>query len=217
MRGFSFYVESMIRTFFAVLLLTICCSAQKVEPAGKPDVPDAIAAALQDHGQRVLDKDSTPLVSLWLAKQVKTSKKDVEGANYPTLDTSSFLGIIRFEQDGKDFRGQTIPKGTYTLRYDLLPNDGNHMGVAPNRDFLLLLSLMTDSDPSVTLTEKQLIRASAKVAGGSHPTVLSLVADEGKPGAVTTNDQGFVVLYLTVATTDGDLPLALIVKGVAQQ
>jgi hypothetical protein len=207
----------MIRTWLAVLILTVCCAAQKAEPVGKPDVPDAIATAVQDHGQRVLDRDGTPLVSLWVAKQVKTSKKDVEGANYPTLDTSSFLGVIRFEQDGKDFRGQTIPKGTYTLRYDLLPNDGNHMGVAPNRDFLLLLSLMTDSDPSATFTEKQLMRASSKVAGGAHPTVLSLVADEGKARTATTNEQGFLVIHFTVSTVDGDLPAALVVKGMAQQ
>ena len=73
------------------------------------------------------------------------------------------------------------PKGTYTLRYGLLPNDGNHMGVAPNRDFLLLLPLLTDSDPATVYTEKQLYRASGKVAGGAHPTVLSLIAAEGSP------------------------------------
>lgn len=210
-------VKSMYRILFAILLLTSLCVAQKLEPTGKPDVPDAIKAALQDKGQRILDKDGTPLVSLWLAKSVKTTKKEVEGANYPSLDSSSFIGAITFEQDGKDFRGQTIPKGTYTLRYGLLPNDGNHMGVAPNRDFLLLLSLITDSDPSATFTDKQLMRASAKVAGGAHPTVLSLVADEGKPGTVTVNDQGFVVFHAALTTTDGELPLALIVKGVAQQ
>ncbi len=205
----------MYRIGIAVLLLVSFGVAQKAEPVGAAEVPDAVKAALQDKGQRVLDKDGTPLVSVWLAKSVKTYKKDVEGANYPSLETSSFVGVVTFAQDGKDFRGQTIPKGTYTLRYALLPNDGNHMGVAPNRDFLLLLSLITDSDPAATFTEKQLFKASGKVAGGAHPTVLSLVADEGK--GVTTNDQGFVVLHVSLATTDGELPLALVVKGVAQQ
>lgn len=210
-------VESMLKTFLAVLLLVTCSLAQKADPIGKPDVPNQIAAAVQDHGLRVVDKDGTPLVSIWAAKSVSTSKKDVEGANYPQLDPSSFIGVVTFEADGKDFRGQTIPRGTYTLRYALLPNDGNHMGVAPNRDFLLLLSLITDSDPSATFTDKQLYRASAKVAGGAHPTVLSLIADEGKPGTVTTNSDGFVVLHFSVPTSSGELPLALVVKGVAQQ
>ena len=193
------------------------CMAQKAELVANPDVPQAVAAAVQEHGFRALDKDGTPRVSIWLAKTVKVTKKDVEGANYPQLDPSSFVGVIRFESDGKDFRGQSIAKGTYTLRYALLPNDGNHMGVAPNRDFLLLLSLITDSDPATPYSDKQLYRASAKVAGGAHPTVLSLVAEEGKPGTVTTSSEGFVVLHFSLSTSDGELPMALIVKGVAQQ
>lgn len=207
----------MLRTIFAVLLLSTLCVAQKAEPIGKPDVPAPIAAAVQDHGFRVLDKDGTPLVSLWVAKSVTSSKKDVEGANYPTLDPSSFIAVVRFEADAKDFRGQTIPKGTYTARYALLPNDGNHMGVAPNRDFLLLLSLITDSDPTSTYTDKQLYRASAKVAGGAHPTVMSLVTDDGKPGTVSTTSDGFVVLHFSASTSTGELPIALVVKGAAQQ
>ena len=207
----------MLKTFFAVVLLASFSFSQKADPIGKPDVPSAIAAAVQEHGLRVVDKDGTPLVSVWAAKSVSSSKKDVEGANYPQLDPSSFIGVVTFEGDGKDFRGQTIPKGTYTLRYALLPNDGNHMGVAPNRDFLLLLSLITDSDPKATFTDKQLYRASAKVAGGAHPTVLSLVADDGKTGTARVNGDGFVVLHFAVATNSGELPLALVVKGVAQQ
>lgn len=176
-----------------------------------------MAAALQDRGLRVLDKDGTPLVSVWPAKSVATSKKEVDGANYPALEISAFLGVVAFEQDGKDLRGQTIPKGTYTMRYALLPSDGNHMGVAPNRDFLLLLSLVSDTDPSATFNEKQLYRASGKVAGAGHPAVLSLVAAEGKSGSVSTSPEGYWILHFSVKTPDSELPIALIVKGVAQQ
>src|SRR5690242_17570506 len=129
----------MMRTLVLAALLAGAsfAAAQKVEPVGKPDLPPAIAEALQDHGLRVLDQDQAPLLSLWLARSVPATNKEVEGASFPRLDVSAFIGSIRFESEGKDFRGQTIPKGSYTLRYALLPNDGNHMGVAPNRDFLL--------------------------------------------------------------------------------
>lgn len=207
-----------MKTLFAILTLATFCIAQKVETvASSPsELAAAIRGAVQDHGSRVFDKDGSPLVSMWLAKSVKTTKKEVEGANYPQLNLSSFIGVISFAADGKDFRGQPIPEGTYILRYGLLPNDGNHMGVAPNRDFLLLLPV-TDSDPATTYTEKQLCRASGKVAGGGHPTVLSLIAGEGKPGTVTVSPEGYVVLHFSLATSDGSLPVGLIVKGVAQQ
>ena len=212
-------VGTIVKTFLvsAFLLVAGFCQAQKVEPAGKPDLPAPIASAVQDHGIRVFDKDGAPLVSLWLAKSTSTSKKDVEGANYPQINPSSFMGAITYEADGKDFRGQAIPKATYTLRYGLLPNDGNHMGVAPNRDFLLLLPLLGDSDPATVFTEKQLQRASAKVAGGAHPTVLSLIPAEGNPGTVSVSPEGYVVLHFSWPTSEGELPAALVVKGVAQQ
>jgi hypothetical protein len=220
-RGFWFYGQDIVKTTIGILLLSIAtlCAAQRVEPAGKAkaELPAAVSAAVQDHGLRVVDKDGAALVSVWLAKSVKTTKKEVEGANYPQLDLSSFIGVITLESDGKDLRGQSIAKGTYSLRYALLPSDGNHMGVAPNRDFLLLLPLSSDSDPATTYTEKQLFRASSKVAGTAHPTVLSLVADEGKPGTVSTSAEGFVVLHFSLSTSDGELPIAMIVKGVAQQ
>jgi hypothetical protein len=209
----------MLKTFLAIVLLTTCCVAQKVGPVGQApaELPSAIAGAIGDHGLRVLDKDGTPLVSVWLAKSVKTSKKEVEGANYPQLEASSFVGVIEFDSEGKDLRGQTVAKGTYSLRYALLPSDGNHMGVAPNRDFLLLLPLSSDSDPATVYTEKQLYRASGKVAGTGHPAVLSLIANDGKPGTVSTSQEGYVVLHVSVTTSDRPLPAALIVKGVAQQ
>ena len=218
-RGFSFYGRNMLKTFLTIVLLATFCVAQKVEQVAKPsaELPGAIAGAVEDHGLRVLDKDGTPLVSVWLAKSVKTSKKEVEGANYPQLEPSSFVGVITFDSEGKDLRGQSIAKGTYSLRYALLPSDGNHMGVAPNRDFLLLLALSSDSDPATIYSEKQLYRASGKVAGTGHPAVLSLIAEDGKPGTVSTSAEGYVVLHVSLTTSDGALPIALIVKGVAQQ
>jgi hypothetical protein len=209
----------MLKTFLTIVLLATFCVAQKVEQVAKPsaELPSAIAGAVEDHGLRVLDKDGTPLVSVWLAKSVKTSKKEVEGANYPQLEPSSFVGVITFDSEGKDLRGQSIAKGTYSLRYALLPSDGNHMGVAPNRDFLLLLALSSDSDPATIYSEKQLYRASGKVAGTGHPAVLSLIANDGKPGTVSTSPESYVVLHFSLVTSDGALPIALIVKGVAQQ
>jgi hypothetical protein len=222
-RGFWFYGRLIVKTSAKRLVFLLAFSfvtygfAQKVEPALKPTVPDTLLKALSSQGNKVLDKDGTVIASVWAAKEVRTAKKEVEGANYPQLDVAEFLGVIQFEQEARDFRGQTIPKGTYTLRYGLLPNDGNHMGVAPNRDFLLVLSPTSDADPEATYTEKQLYRASEKAAGTPHPAVLSLVADEGKHGTVTTTSEGFVVLHFSVPSSDGPLSVALIVKGVAQQ
>jgi hypothetical protein len=48
---------------------------------------------------------------------------------------------VHFLHAAADFRGQQVPVGFYTLRYALIPDDGNHLGVSPNPDFLLLIPL----------------------------------------------------------------------------
>ena len=50
---------------------------------------------------------------------------------YGALPEGALLGVVHFPKATTDFRSQTIKAGFYTLRYGLIPQDGNHMGVNP--------------------------------------------------------------------------------------
>ncbi len=137
---------------------------------------------------------------------------------YSQLAESTLIGVLHFPKAGSDFRGQAIPAGFYTLRYALVPNDGNHLGVAPNRDFVLLLPAASDADPNATLTFPDLVALSRAATGTKHPGPLSLVEPGGSAPKVSRDDQDHWIFYAAMKMVSGeDLPFALVVKGTAQQ
>jgi hypothetical protein len=162
-----------------------------------------------------------PACELWVRKSVPAqTKKDVEGVAYPQLAESALIGVMHFLQAVADFRGQKIPAGFYTLRYALMPNDGNHLGAAPNRDFLLLIPAASDANPDATFKFQELMALSESATGTKHPGPLSLVqADRGVTAPlVSKDDQDHWIFSASVKLASGEeLPFALVVKGTTQQ
>jgi hypothetical protein len=208
-----------------VLLLSLMCIAQnsKVESTGAltdSAVPEAVRQSLEAKGYRLRLDDPKPVCELWLRKSVPAQvRKDVEGVVYPQLAESTLVGVMHFLQTAADFRGQQVPAGFYTLRYALIPDDGNHLGVSPNRDFLLLIPAQSDSDPKATFNFQELVTMSAKTVGAKHPSALSSPpADKPSAGTVAKDDQDHWIFSAALELASGEeLPFALIVKGTAQQ
>lgn len=208
-----------------LLVVSLPCAAQagKVDSLAAPTdpgVPDAVKKVLGAKGFRVTLDDGSVAGDIWFCQEVAAqAKKDVPGALYPQLAEATLLGVISFAQATTDYRGQAIKPGFYTLRYALLPNDGNHLGVAPNRDFLLLIPAASDADPAATFTPDQLVQLSRKASGTPHPAPLSLIqAEGGTAPAVSKDDEEHWVLSAGIRLVGGqDLPIALVVKGTAPQ
>lgn len=209
----------------ASLLLSLICTAQngKVESIGPltdASVPEAVRQSLDSKGYRLTLDDPSPACELWIRKSVPAqAKKDVEGVAYPQLPESTQVGVVHFPRAAADFRGHNIPTGFYTLRYELMPNDGNHLGAAPNRDFLLLVPIAADPDPNATFKFQDLVSMSASTTGMKHPSPLSLVPSSGgSAAAVSKDDQDHWIFSSSMKLASGeDLPFAVVVKGTAQQ
>ena len=183
-------------------------------------VPEQVRQSLQENGYRLSLDNPKPACELWLRKSVPSqAKKDAEGVAYPQLAESTLVGVVHFPLAASDFRGQQVPAGFYTLRYALMPDDGNHLGVSPNRDFLLLIPAPSDSDPSAAFKFQELITMSAKTVGAKHPSALSLSpADKPSTGTLARDDQDHWIFSAALKLTSGEeIPFALIVKGTAQQ
>ncbi|HMK31031.1 MAG TPA: hypothetical protein VK473_15220 [Terriglobales bacterium] len=204
-----------------VLLLALTLAADKLEPA--PALSDAAAspamtAALEARGHRIISEDGRELCEIWLRTKLPVARKAVEGASYPELAESELLGVIRFPVAASDFRGQEIKPGIYSMRYALLPNDGNHLGVAPGRDFVLLVPLASDPDPGATFTPAELNRLSLRASGTAHPAVFSMVPAGPEHPSVTRTPEDYIVFAAATKTAGGDdYHLAIIVKGSASQ
>jgi hypothetical protein len=204
-----------------ILLLSIVGSvtaaAQKVERIGAPtSVSGTLQQAVESKGYRVtLDGGWT--AEFWFTKGLKGGKNDVPGALYPELTNGEFIGVVSLSQAMADYRGQNIPAGTYTLRYQTLPQDGNHMGVAPNPDFLLAIPAANDASPDASCPYKKLVTLSAKSTGTNHPAVLAL-DNAGEASRITKNERGDTVLSVAVPSDGGTAEkLGIVLKGTSAQ
>ncbi len=204
--------------------LCLACLAQagKVETLGPPTdsgISAAVVQVLDSQGARLKLADGSSICDIWLRRSVPIHKqKESEGLLYPQLSESILVGVISFPQATTDYRGQPIVPGIYTLRYELIPDDGNHLGVSPNRDFLLLVPAAPDSDPAAVFKFDELVQMSRKATGTNHPGPLSLTQASGPTPALTKDAEDHWIFSGTLKLDSGkDLPFALIVKGTAAQ
>ena len=212
----------MIKRLFIFILLvsSFALAAAKAEKVGSfTEGSDKLKAALQADGYRVYLPNTLACCEVWLAKSVAANKKDVPGANYPEFHESEFLGVIRFGKDGGgDLRGQTIKSGAYTMRYEVLPSDGNHMGVAPYPDFVLLIPVADDPDPAAQFNFGKMIELSTRASGTAHPAAFEMMpATSGDNPSVTQTDDGWIVFQGSLAIDGGKaMNVAFVVKGSAE-
>jgi hypothetical protein len=207
--------------FLAVQLLGTAWAwaqgAYKIEPVASvpSDVPKALQDALQQQGTRVVG-DKGAVCEVWVGKAIAQGTGNPD-AVYPGLGVGTLVGVLHFPAAGSDFRGQTIKPGYYTLRYALLPQDGNHMGVNPYRDFLLLSPVTADTQIDKPLPLPDLLKLGRQASGTNHPAVMSLVPTlQGATfPSLGKDDQGHTVLQVKLGTAGGDLPIALVVVGQA--
>jgi hypothetical protein len=187
-------------------------SHYKAESAGAPpsDVPAAVSGVLQKEGTKVVGPDGT-VSEIWLVstapKGAASGEQNVTLANVPH---GALIGVIRFTSQGKDRRGQMLKPGIYTMRYSMFPIDGAHQGVAPQRDFVVLLPIGNDQDPKAAFSYPDLMKAGEKASGTTHPAVLSIwKADDDNQNLEEVGEDWVLQRKM------GDVNLAIVVVGTA--
>jgi hypothetical protein len=150
-------------------------SAEIISTAAPTEVPAGIRELLSDKGLRV-NGPSGPVCEIWLRKVLPGKDQSQQlGVIYGQIPEGALVGVMRLAVEGKDYRQQSVKPGVYTLRYALLPQNGNHLGVSPNRDFLLASPVASDQKPHI-LSFEEVLTLSRKTTGSGHPSVWSLVA-----------------------------------------
>ena len=209
--------------FLLTLPIPVFADSGKVESIGAfvdASASDLLKKALEPKGHRITLADGTVLCEVWLPSAIATGKTDAQGATYTWLAESALVAVITFPKASTDFRKQSIKAGSYTLRYAVHPQDGNHIGISPIRDFLLLVPVSADQDPSAKYKFEDLTILSKKTSGTNHPSPLSLVSPDGisQWPSVFEDENGHLVFAVKVKTGPGaESPLAFVIKGVVEQ
>ena len=207
-----------------VCILPAAAQGYKVEKLTAPP-PGDLAAAVRDTLSADAFRVSGPssvLCEVWLRRSVPVLATPVKdsGVTFGQIAEGTLVGAVRFPSQVEDFRKRSIQPGVYTLRYALIPVDGNHAGVAQQRDFILIGPASSDSDPA-TLTRDQTLDLSRMASGSNHPSVWSLaLVSEPAPAMfpVLVHQQGdgdlwLLEFQLTPATNVKPIPAALVVVG----
>lgn len=205
----------MLRVLIALSLAPFAVFAQyKLEAGGAPpeELDPAIRQALVQTGHRILKSDGSVYCEIWFRTSAPSGPPTSEqNVSLTTVPHGALLGAIRFPSRGQDRRGQPIPAGVYTLRFSLFPPDGNHQGVAPQRDFLLMVPAAEDKDLNATPSYAEVVAMSKKTTKSGHPAILSLWKDDSghAPGLVQEGESDWV-LYTKI----GEAPIGVILIGV---
>ncbi|HSB08101.1 MAG TPA: hypothetical protein VLM38_01210 [Blastocatellia bacterium] len=211
--------------FFVTLILvvnpaTALGQGARIEAIGAiadPGASEALKKVLEQKGSRLTIGDG-PYCDIWLRSGLPAGKSDAaQGAVY-NLGESVLVGVITFARATTDFRGQAVKQGTYTLRYAIHPADGNHLGISPIRDFLVLVPVAMDQNPEAQPKFEELMKMSPKSTGTNHPGVISLVQTEGaSPPKLEQDGSHFVFTAKVKSQSGAEVPIAFIVKGHAEQ
>jgi hypothetical protein len=205
----------MSKVVVGICLCTALCFAQyTVSPAGAPPAEaSSFSSMLAKEGVKIAGPGGLTL-ELWFRDVLpsgSTAKED--NATLATIPHGALLGVLRVTGAYVDRRGQTIKPGLYTLRYSLYPPDGNHQGVSPQRDFLILGRLADDTDPKSTPAFDPLMDLSRKASGTPHPLCLSLWKGGSGDNKIAKEGEEDWVL----STKIGDTPVSIIVAGVFRE
>lgn len=208
----------MTRLFAGLLLVATSLFAEyKLEKAGAPPsgVAQPIAAMLNSEGHKVVAGDGKVWCEVWFVKESpkapETSEVDV---TWKTVPPGSIIGVLHFPEEGADRRAQAIQPGVYTLRFSMFPINGDHQGVAPQRDFLVLTPAANDKEAAPVDSFDALMKMSRAASGTPHPAVLSMWLEEFdfNPGLHEMGEEDWVL-----QTKIGEAQISLILVGKATE
>jgi hypothetical protein len=187
-------------------------SASTLTDAPPPELAPAVRALVASTGARVTASGTT--LDFWWVKALP-----LQGTGAPSwqqVEEGTLVGAVRVSATYRDIRGRVIKPGVYTLRYGIQPANGDHLGVSPFREFLLLSPAAADTDVKPTGHDGT-VDLSKQTIGGSHPAVWSLdppALTDAAPLSPRTNDAGHEAIVFEVPTASGaHLRFGLILVG----
>jgi hypothetical protein len=196
-----------------LVLVTVWGQEYKADKAGPlpREVASGIAQALEKNGFQI-STNGAAYCEIWLRASLPSGQNvTLLNVTLANVAQGTLLGVIRFDGNGSDRKGQTIKSGVYTLRYGIMPANDQHQGAAPHRDFLLMTPASEDHDLNATPNFDALVAMSRKASQTAHPAVLSLwKIDADSPGFSQQGDSDWVLQAKV-----GDTPIAIIVAGAA--
>jgi hypothetical protein len=183
--------------------------------------PPELAAPVRDSlspSTLHISEVNDPYCDIWLRSSVPVADQIDKSAGivFAEIPQGTLLGAIKFTPAATDYHNQQVQPGVYTLRYLLIPVDGNHQGKAPNRDFVVLVPAVLDLTPAL-MAPQDLLELSRKASSTGHPSVWSLVPPASNPPrnlpVLAHSEQGDLWVVYFAAPFTAAAAMGLVVAG----
>lgn len=140
-------------------------------PAG---ASDTMKALISDNAV-VMSAEGQPVYTYWPMRSVALSAASASaGASLERMTETTLMGCLRVHAEGKDYRGDRLPAGDYTMRLGFRPEDRSHRDVSDHRFFGILLPVTRDKKADSFSDHDSLVEASAEESDEFHPFIISL-------------------------------------------
>jgi len=200
------------------LLLTAAGAAAQTlsaKTAASPP-PDEVAAPIK----ALLGPEATVVtrgantIELWWRKALPLESAASGKPAWSNVPDGAVIGVMRTSKPLNDIRGFPMKPGVYVLRFAMQPQDGDHMGVSPNREFLLV-GPAADDQSAEPAGYKGAVALARKTQGKSHPAALSIdPTSAGEvPGSVVTTETDFRSVVASVPATSNGAPAGSLTFG----
>ncbi len=196
-------------------------TVKAVSESPPDDLAEPVRVLLGKEAFTVAEKDGDAVLMVWFRTTIPakaTAEQIKNGLTYREIPEGEILGAVKFAKTFIDYRKQEIAAGTYTLRFGVQPDVGDHMGTTPHPEFALLSPAAKDKTAEA-LDLKTLIKQSSGATNGDHPGVMLLfphAAKDDGPKLADKEDGVKVLLVRRAVDADGTktaLGFALTVAG----
>ena len=208
----SFILLPFSLSLFLVSTLAASASitaAKHADPV-PPEIQAPVAAQLKPGGVRA-SVDGAVLDFWWAGVPLSSAGP----AAWTAVPEGALIGAVKVSRAFRDIRGRVIKPGVYTLRYGIQPDNGDHLGVSPHRQFLLISPAADDRNPAPQGHDGTVELSKASI-GGSHPGVWSIdpPAAQAAPLSVHKTDLGHDAVIVEVPAVRDGAPVGALKFGI---
>jgi hypothetical protein len=210
---------SLVALLAALTLATFDASARQsptVTTAAVSPPAELAAPVAETLGPQVVTVTAgTTKLEFWWVKALSLREGASKTPSWADVPEGALVGALRLGADWHDIRGFAVRAGVYTLRFALQPQNGDHLGISPNREFLLPAPAAADTDLA-PLGYEGAVDMAKKASRRAHPASMSIdpPSSPAQSLTTTTNDLGHQIVVMSVPTTAGPaLTFGVVVDG----
>ena len=216
-------MRTLRRAVMAAVTIGLAAVAQAQAPTVSkhadpppPELADPIEALLAPGGPRVTIGSKT--IDFWFVKSLPL-RSGTTDAGWASVEEGSLVGAVKLTAAHIEIRGKTLKAGIYTLRFALQPQNGDHLGASPYREFLLLGPVASDNSPAA-LGHDGAVDLARQAIGTSHPASWSIDPPQTTAATRTLqrNELGLTSVIVDVPVSRdgkdaGTLKFGIVIQG----